>query len=107
MALGVSRRDACSWALILFLLGAAVCASAVASVDDPETAFDETDIPINLYRPEAPSIKFVPPADGPLILLRPLCWPGRGVSSLALELAPAPKQRYPHSLQNLLCTFLI
>ncbi len=95
------------WALILFLLGAAVCASAVAPVDDPVTAFNETDIPINLRRPGEPIIKFVPPADGPPILPRPLCWVGRGVSSLVLELAPVRKQRYPHPLQNLVCTFRI
>jgi hypothetical protein len=34
--------------LVLLLLGELVCALAVAPVDDPETAFDETDLPANV-----------------------------------------------------------
>jgi hypothetical protein len=95
------------WALIFFLLSAAVCVSVIAPIDDPESAFNETDLPINLTRPVEPGTKFVAPADDPAILQRPLYWVGQGVRNSVLELAPVSKRRYSHRLQKLLCTFLI
>jgi hypothetical protein len=95
------------WACILFLRSAAVCVSVVPPIDDPESAFNETDLPINLTRPVAPGTKFVAPADDPAILQRPLYWVGQGIGNSVLELAPVSMRRYSHRLQNLLCTFLI
>jgi len=94
-------------ALILFLLSTTVCVSVVAPIDDPESAFNETDFPINLTRPVPPGTKFVAPADDPAIQQRPLFWVGQGIGNSVLELAPVSKRRDSHRLQNLLCTFLI
>jgi hypothetical protein len=95
------------WSLILFLLSATVCVSVVAPIDDPESAFNETDLPVILTRPVAPGTKFVAPADDPAIRQRPLYWVGQGIGNSVLELGPVSKRGYSHRLQNLLCTFLI
>ena len=96
------------WMLVLFLLGAAVCMSAVPLEDLPETEFNEVDAPVNLAPPVVPRIKFTRPAGDPIILprLRLYC-AGRRVRSLVLELAPKLTQRHLHSLQDLLSTFRI
>ena len=95
------------WSLILFLLSATVCVSVVAPIDDPESAFNETDLPINLTRPVEPGTKFIAPADDPASPQGPLYRVGQGIGNSVLELGPVSKRRYSHRLQNLLCTFLI
>jgi len=94
------------WRLIfvLFLVGAAIGVSTVPLEDLPETSFNEVDAPVNLAPPVQPRLKFIPPAcDSEVISGLSAC----AVSSGVLEQATVTSGRYPHSLQDLLCTFLI
>ena len=97
------------WTLILFLLSAMVCVSAIPQPDLPETAYNEVDTPVNQAPPVVPGARFVRPVVAPVILPRQVWDAGRGVSSQALEWKSADTLvwRDPHSLQDLLCTFLI
>jgi hypothetical protein len=96
------------WMLVFLLTGAAISISAVPRTDLPETAFNEVDAPVNQAPPVFPRIKFIRPAGDPIILPSVLpnfaAW---GVSRFVREMAPMPSHRHSHSLQNLLCTFLI
>ncbi len=96
------------WILILVLLGATVCAAAVPRADAPETAFNESDAPVNLAPPVRLGIQLVAPALHPTLALpAPLAYATRYVlKTLAPETAAMPN-RHRHSLQELLCTFLI
>jgi hypothetical protein len=95
--------------LVLFLLGAAVCAGAVTGVDRPETSFNESDLPVNLALPAPPRIQDTRPVVVPVALLPtlPLYRADCLAHSLELEFTVLPRLRPPHSLQVLLCTFLI
>jgi hypothetical protein len=94
--------------LILVLLGTVICAFAVPPVDDPETAFNEADAPISLALPTSLWVRVVIPAADLLVLPKlPMRWLGSIADERAHLLTPAPKQSFPHSLQKLLCTFLI
>lgn len=97
------------WMLVLFLLGAAVCAGAITGVDRPETTFNEADLPVNLALPAPPRIQDIRPIAVPVVLLPTLPRYGADCLACSLQLEPAvlPRQRQPHSLQVLLCTFLI
>ncbi len=97
------------WTLVLFLLSAVVCVSAIPQPDLPETSYNEVDTPVNQAAPVVPGVRFVRPAVAPVILPRQVWEARRGVSSQALEWKSADTlvRRDPHSLQDLLCTFLI
>jgi hypothetical protein len=87
------------------MLGAAVCVSAVPRVDLPETTFNEADAPVNLAPSVLPRIQVIRPAVDPIVVLPPPLSCVGCVSSRVLEPLAMPSQR--HSLQDLLCTFLI
>jgi hypothetical protein len=79
-------------------------------VDLPETAFNEADLPVNLAVPAPPRIPDTPPVAIPVAaaLPTPPLVDGDGlVRSFVREPANLPNERHPHSLQVLLCTFLI
>jgi hypothetical protein len=97
------------WTLVLFLLSAVVCVSAIPLPDLPETSYNEVDTPVNQAPPVVPGVRYVRPAIAPLILPRRVWEAGRGVSSQAIEPKSADTlvRRDPQSLQDLLCTFLI
>ena len=97
------------WMLIAILMGATVCCCAVPGVDLPETAFNEADLPVNLALPAPPRIPDLAPVVVPIVALPtlPLFCADCRVSRLALAPAVLPTQHHPHSLQVLLCTFLI
>jgi hypothetical protein len=95
---------------ILVLLGTVVCASAVLPVDDPETPINEADAPsvLELALPTFLSVNLVRPAVDSIVLTRlSRGWSGSGVDNSVHGRMPVPKQPHLHSLQNLLCTFLI
>jgi hypothetical protein len=98
-----------AWTLVLFLLSAVVCVSAIPHTDLPETAYNEVDTPVNQAPPVVPGVRYVRPAIAPLILPRRVWEAGRGVSSQAIEPKSADTlvRRDPQSFQDLLCTFLI
>jgi hypothetical protein len=97
------------WTFVLFLLGAVVCVFAIPQTDLPETSYNEVDTPVNQAPPVVPGVRFVRPAIAAVILPRQVCEAGCGINSPALERKAActPVRRDPHSLQDLLCTFLI
>ena len=97
------------WTFVLFLVGAVVCVSAIPQPDLPETAYNEVDTPLNQAPPVVPGVRFVRPAIALVILPRQVWEAERGVSSQAIEQKSAETLvwRDPHSLQDLLCTFLI
>ena len=88
--------------LALFLLAGVFSGSALRPVDLPETAFDESDAPVNLYLPPSQALAiFVRPAGGPLAVSSFI------VTSTRLRVAAMPRPRHPQSLQKLLSAFLI
>jgi len=93
--------------LVLFLLAGVFGGSAVPPVDLPETTFNESDSPVNLATPSQATVRFVRPVSESLVMpgLRFYC--GCDLSSRVLGAAAIPRQRHPHFLQDLLCTFLI
>jgi len=97
------------WTLVLFLSGAVLCVSAIPQTDLPETAYNEVDTPVNQAPPAVPGLRFVRPSIATAILPRQVWEASRGISSQALEWKSAATlvRRDPHSLQDLLCTFLI
>jgi hypothetical protein len=94
--------------LVLFLLAGVFGGSAIPPVDLPETGFNESDAPVNLAPPSQVTVRFVRPVSEPLVMpgLRFYC-AGCDLSGRVLGAAAMPRQRHPHSLQDLLCTFLI
>ena len=94
--------------LVLFLLAGVVGGFAVLPVDLPETAFDESDAPVNLAFPSNAPVRFVRPACDPHVM------PGLRfhyarciVASWVPEAVATTRPRHQHSLQDLLSTFLI
>jgi hypothetical protein len=90
---------------VLLLLATVAYASTVPPIDDPGTAFNESDTAVTLAPPAAAHINFGSPAMDSLI--PPNSSPGWIVHNPANELAPVPSQCPPHSFQKMLCTFLI
>src|SRR6516225_3166960 len=86
--------------LVLLLLDGLVCALAVAPVDDSETAFDETDLPVNVVCLRVPNISLMLTADNPFISAIPCCRVREGISSCAPEPARVPRQRHPPYSRN-------
>jgi hypothetical protein len=103
----------CYQILVLFLLAGVFAGSAIPLVDLPETAFDESDAPVNLAPPSQAAVRFVRPisvhsvSDVPVMPGLRLHCAECVVSSRVLATASTPRHRDPHSLQDLLCTFLI
>ncbi len=97
------------WTLILFLLSAVVCVSAIPQTDLSETSYNEVDTPVNQASPAVSGVRFVRPPVATVVLPRQIWEARRGVSSQAFERksADTPLRHNPHSLQDLLCTFLI
>lgn len=95
--------------LVLFVLGTAVFLGAVSLVDRAETSFNEADLPLNLGLPAPPRIQDARPVADPVAVLPsvPFYCTDCLARSLVLEPAVFPSQRHGHSLQPLLCTFLI
>lgn len=96
------------WIAVLLLCGTLVCVASVPAVDDPDTAFNEADTPVNLAPPASLRINLIVPVVKAINLPKlALYEPGWGVNNSVHELAAAPKQPGSHSIQKLLCTFLI
>jgi hypothetical protein len=94
--------------LVLFLLGGVFGGSAVLQEDLPETAFNESDAPVNLAFPSQAPLRFVRPVRDPVVMpgLR-LHYAACIASSRVLGAPVKPRPRHQHSLQDLLSTFLI
>ena len=97
------------WTFVLLLLGAVTCVSAIPQTDLPETSYNEVDAPVNQAPPVVPSVRPVRPTMATVVLPRQVWEARRGVSAHAhaRKASCTPPRRDPHSLQDLLCTFLI
>ena len=94
--------------LVLFLLAGVFRGSAVPALDLPETTFDESDAPVNLAPPSQADLRVVNPVSDPLVMPGlPFYCAGCIVSGPVFAAPAMPRERHPHSLQDLLCTFLI
>jgi hypothetical protein len=90
----------------LVLLVGVFGGAAVPPVDLPETVFDESDTPVNLAPPSQGTLQFVPPVGDPLVTPRSQFLAGYVIGRVLVHTAIST-ERHPHSLQDLLCTFLI
>ncbi len=99
------------WCTVVFLASAVACVSAVPQADLPETAFNEVDTPVN----QAILVVAAVRSDRPIAVPSPSLLPtllgdaasGFNSHSLKQQSLYLRVQRCPHSLQPLLCTFLI
>lgn len=93
---------------ILLLQGAVITVSAIPQTDLPETSYNEVDTPVNQAPPAVPGVRIVRPAAAPVILPPPARESVRTVGAHAHDWNSTIGVRSaPHSLQDLLCTFLI
>lgn len=106
--LGPTTVNRTHWIIGLLLMATVVWASTVPRLDDPETAFNESDAVITLAPPASVGVNSLPSASDPMIVANLsqglLRWV---VNDGARSLARAPSHRPPDSFQKLLCTFLI
>jgi hypothetical protein len=97
------------WTFVLLLMSAVVCISAIPQSDLPETSYNEIDIPVNQAPPVVSGVRFVRPTLATVILSKQVGKVSRGDASQGLKRKSdhTHVRRDPHSLQDLLCTFLI
>jgi hypothetical protein len=94
--------------LVFLLLGTVVCVASVPPVDDPETVIDESDFQISLAIPAPINSRLVQPIATSVQLPKPSSeTPDLRANPSSLEFVLMPKHARAHSLQKLLCTFLI
>jgi hypothetical protein len=94
--------------LALFLVGTAACACALPRADLPETAFNETDTPVNVAPPVRPVLSIVRSAVEPIAVLPAPARQGETCTvTLALNSAAVAMPGHRRSCHALLCTFLI
>jgi hypothetical protein len=89
------------------VLATVVCASTVPVVDDPSTAFDESQSPANIALPVVPGARSVRPAADPVPVPQPLLQVAGDLSFSSYSPGPAPKHERSHSLLKLHCILLI
>jgi|ERR1700731_2071154 hypothetical protein len=93
------------WAIVIVGVSFVSLASIVPKVDAQETAYDETDSPINLTTPFVARTNFVAPVGHPVAIPRERqgWWkPAAAMSGVTLK----PKLRASYCLLNLLCELL-
>ena len=91
----------------LLVLVTAICFAFVVPVaDDPKTAFNEIDTPVNQTIAVAPRIIFSLPARVPIFPLGTLSRAGNSIRT-SVESISLPKHRHLNPLRELLCTLLI
>ena len=93
------------WTIVILGLLCVSLGSIIPPADDPETAFNETDTPINVTAPVSPRTNFVVPTGHPVVTPRKQrVWWGPSTMTHAVTLKPG--MRPSHSLLNLLCKLL-
>jgi hypothetical protein len=78
------------WAFLLLLATAVTFVSVMPMADQPETAFNEIDTPVNQTTPVAPWVKFVPPVGVRFILSRSFDHTGEGIRTSVESVSLAP-----------------
>jgi hypothetical protein len=91
---------------LLLVVSAVIFISVMPMADNPETAFNEIDTPVNQTIPVAPWMKFTPPIRIPIIPPRSFSRTGDGIRR-AVESISIATHRQSSPLRKLLCTFLI
>jgi hypothetical protein len=91
---------------LLVLVTAVVFASVMPVADDPETAFNEIDTPVNQTRAVSPRIIFALPARLPIFPLGSFSTAGKAIRT-SVESISLPTHRHSNPLRELLCTLLI
>jgi hypothetical protein len=104
-AIGVPVVKRSEWIFLLLVVATVIFISVVPMADDPETAFNEIDTPVNQIIPVAPWMKFAPPTSVP-ILLRSFSRTGDGIRT-SVESISLPTHWHLSPLRELLCTLLI
>src|SRR5664279_854306 len=94
--------------LILLLMAGVFLRYATRPVDLPDTSFDMSHAPVNLATLRLARFRIGRSANDAL-LMPDLCSQGAAcvVKDLVLGATAIPRQRHSHSLQKLLCVFLI
>ena len=93
---------------MLLLLGTVVCVASVPPVDDPDTAIDESDFQLTLASPSLINTKLVQPLANAVDLPKPAsCSQVLKDNACLHEFITAPRHSRSHSIQELLCAFLI
>jgi hypothetical protein len=93
---------------VLLLLGIVVCVASVPPVDDPDTAIDESEFQVILATPSPLGCKLLPPLANSVDLARPASHSQNVKAHIFLsDFILVAKQSRSHSIQKLLCTFLI
>jgi hypothetical protein len=97
------------YTLFLFLTASVLLVSVVPLSDIPETAYNETETPVNQGPPVQPGTTFLRPSITSVILPKRVREAGRCVGSQSLKRHGAYPlyPRDPRSLQVLLCTYLL
>lgn len=97
-----------TWTILLLLLGAVVCASAVPPIDVPETSYNEADRPLSQAHSVA-GIRLVRPVAAPVIApaVPPRNIVETKVCSTELTWKSLRVCSSSHSLQELLCILII
>ena len=93
------------WIFLLLVVAVVIFIFVVPMADNPETAFNEIDTPVNQIIPVAPWMKFAPPTSVP-ILLRSFSRTGDGIRT-SVESISLPTHWHLSPLRELLCTLLI
>jgi hypothetical protein len=102
-ALVVTR---CKCTFLFLLVTACIFTLVVPIADQPETAFNEIDTPINQTTPVAPWVKFAPPTVVSIILPKSFNPVGDGIRR-SVESIALPTHWHLSPLRDLLCALLI
>jgi hypothetical protein len=94
------------WAFVLSLVTAVVFISVVPVADQPETAFNEIDTPVNQTTPVTLSVRFARPHEISIILPRSFS-PTSEMIRTSIESISLAMHWHLSPLRELLCTLLI
>jgi hypothetical protein len=94
------------WTFLLVVVTAVIFISVMPMADNPETAFNEIDTPVNQSIPVAPWMKFTPPIRISITLPRSFSCAGDRIRT-SVESISIATHRQSSPLRELLCTFLI
>ena len=98
-----------AYTLLFFVVTSVAMCLAIPQTDLPETNYNEVDAPVNQAPPAFRGISFVRPPVKAIILSKHIAEVARRISPPSIEREYDVRlfPRDPHSLQDLLCSFLI
>ena len=96
-----------SWKFVLPLVAAVILVSVMPVADQPETAFNEIDTPVNQTVPVAPWVKIAPPSQVLIILPRSFSHTSDTMIRTSVESISLAMHLHVSPLRELLCALLI